>query len=186
MAKAKKPKIKGEKVMRMVEFKLTDAQKAEKAQKAAEMSNELSEIVVEKKLAVDVFNSKIKDRTSRMNTLLGEVHRGVEEREVECIQVKNFETERVEYYHDGVKVQEREMNESDKQLSLAEAKKNAGKKWQKPKKETPDADGPDYIAPERAEDASKEAAKKRAEIRAVHREETGRNTAYSQLNGVRA
>jgi hypothetical protein len=177
MAKAKMPK--GEKVKRMIEFKLTADQKADKGLEAAKLSEEIGKVTYEKKAAADAFAAKLKDRTGRMTTLLREINRGVEKRETECIEFKNFDANRVEYWADGKKLHEREMTEQDRQLDLQAKKTNAkgttkaDPKWQGAAAHMP------------APKPSTKADQKSAEIRTIHREETSQKGAYSQLNGPR-
>lgn len=175
MAKQKKMP-KGNKVKRIVEFKLTDEEKAAKGLRAAELSQEIGKVSIQKKIAADEFSAKLKDRTGRMSTLLAEIHKGTEGRETECIEFKNYEDQKVEYWFDGAKVQERDMTDHDRQLDLKTDTKSK-RNWQKA--EDTEIATPSPFKPTAAE------KKKSEEIKQVHREETGRNTAYSQLNGAR-
>lgn len=132
----KKKNPKGKQTMQSVEFQLTDTQKAEKGMEAAKLQKEVNELTVEKKIATDTFAAKIKSRASRVATLLGEIDSGVETRDVECIEVKNFDRNRVEYYLDGEIVKERDLTEDDRQLELDAASAAKGKKKAKEQAES--------------------------------------------------
>jgi hypothetical protein len=173
---AKKTNPKGEKIQRMVDFKLTDEEKAKMGLEAANLDHEIQKITYEKKQASDEFSAKLKDRKARMSTLLDGIHRGLESRETTCIQVKNFEEKKVEFWFEGEIVQRRDLTEEDKQLKLAP--KKAKREWQ-------GNDAPEPTGTADEPKISEADISKSAEIRAIHREETSHKGAYSQLNGPR-
>lgn len=196
-SKTKKKNPKGKLVKHSLKFNLTDEEKAKRGLEAADLNADIAELTIEKKIATDEYSAKIKDRTARRNDLLKQVKDGVENREVECIEVKNFDAGKVEYYFEGEKMHERELTEEDKQLELDEA---ASKKSKKKLKEKAATAKPQSDEEKKAEEAKacvavpgkKPPRGKRQEISAfdrdiaeTHREETSRNGSYSALNGAR-
>lgn len=163
MKKTKNPK--GEKVKRTLTFKLTDEQKSKKGQEAAEMNSQLGVAMIAKKSDTDMHNAKIKTLSSKRDTLLTEIKTGTEKREVECVEVKNFDRKKVEWHFEGELKGERDLTEEDKQLNLS-TNKAALRKFQQP----------GTVAVADPTDA------KSKDIRAVHKLETGKNTAKSVLN----
>lgn len=116
--KKSKKEIQGKTVLKSLEFKLTDEQKANKGLKAAELSEELKVLEIEKKKVTGEYTAKIKTKLSTMSTLLHEIHGGIENRDVECIEHMNFKAGKVEFYFEGEKKAEREMTPADRQLEL--------------------------------------------------------------------
>lgn len=193
----KKKSPKGKTVKRPLPFNLTDAEKATRGLEAAKLNTDIAQLTIEKKMATEEYSAKIKDRTARRNDLLTQIDDGKENREVECVEVKNFESNKVEYYFEGEKITERDLTEEDKQLELDEA---SAKKGAKKLKEKQLAAKPQTAEQKKAEEAKACAAVpgkkpprgKRQEITEfdmdlarTHREETSRNGSYSALNGVR-
>lgn len=177
MAKAKK-NPKGEKAMKVLQFKLSDEQKAEKGLKAAELQAEIEKLEYEKKAASDAFGSKIKAAKAKMITFLKEIHEGVEDREVEAIEVKNFDQNKVEYWYEGEKKSERDLTDADKQMNLGDQKKKE-RAWQKAN----DDQKAEMVETAGDDAETKKDKKRRLEIAKMHREETGALTARSSLNG---
>lgn len=179
MAKAKTPKNpKGENKMKVLQFKLTDEQKAEKGLKAAELADKVRLLEIEKKALSDEFGAKIKAAKAQMNTHLKEIFDGVEDREVEAVEVKNFETNKVEYWFEGEKMAERDLTEADKQMQLGEQKKK-DRAFQKANDDQKAA----LVETHQDTKETKDEKKRRLEIAQVHREETGQLTSRSALNG---
>lgn len=168
MAKEAKKNPKGEKKIRTVKFALTEAQKAEKGVEAAKASQHLTTLEIEKAREMKTMGARIKDASSRVTTLLSEIHSGFEEREVECIEHKDFDKKEVQYWHEGKIVFSRPMRDDDKQLELKDKKPQTG--WQKTESL-------------KEKDPKAQHDPKRAAIADVHRLETGKNTSRSALNG---
>ena len=162
MAKKKNPE--GKKVKRTVPFKLTDSEKAAKGESAAKFNEQLEAAVEQKKTAMKAHNSKIKGFTEKVSRLLGEINEGVERREVECIEIKNFEENRVEFWFEGIMRDQRPMVPDDRQqeMKIAEPKIRKGMK-------------PDFPV-------SSEDAKEKAELAEVHRLESRKATKRSSVD----
>lgn len=167
---AKNPK--GRLVTRLLSFTLTDEEKSARGLEAANLNHKVAEKTIEKKIAVDEFSAMIKDLTARRNTLLNQIKTGTEKRDVECTEVKNFDANKVEYWFDGEKLEERDMTTFDRQLELEE-QKGALKKAEK--KSEAHA-GATVVPP-------KEAA---SDVKDVIREETSRKSKNSAVDGARA
>jgi hypothetical protein len=160
---------KGKTLTRPLPFKLNDEEKAARGLEAAKLNNEIAELTVKKKLVTDEFAGSIKDRTARRNTLLKQIHDGLERRDSECTEVKNFDENKVEYWVDGQMLESREMTPTDRQLDLDEAKKDTKKKGS----EVPA--GASVVAPPTGDD-----------VKNVIAEETNRKTKTSAVDGARA
>lgn len=174
MATTKNPK--GKDVKRAVLFKLTAEEKATKGEQAAKFSEDWKAVETKFKVVRTDFTDKLKSLRSKIDKLLGEIHEGQERREVECIEVKNFEENMVEFFHKGVKVDEREMTADDRQLEITPVKGKA--KWQK-------ANGKRF--PTSSQEAKEMAEDKKAkEISEVIKLETKRGTKQSSVDGPRA
>lgn len=198
--KKSKKSPKGKTVKRELPFKLTDTEKAERALEAAHLDAEIADFSVQKKLVSDEWSAKIRSRTSKRTDLLKQINDGIEHRDVECTEVKNFDTNKVEYWLDGSKISERDLTETDRQLDLDEASARKGKK------KADEAKAAAVANPKTAEQLEQEKAKacvatpakkpsrgqrqelpsdRDLDIAATHREETSKRGSYSTLNGVR-
>ena len=169
-AKKTKNKIEGQKCIRLLEFDLTDTQKADKADEAAELSEQVLKLTVEKKTVTKEFTSKIGSKQSSIDTLLAEIRAGKEKREEECIEVKNYNENQVEYYLDNKLVEKREMEPEERQDNLFEEKPK--RNFQKLKMNE------DQGYPEIADPVDTESQ----EIQKVHKEATSKKTASSALD----
>lgn len=126
MAKEKKTP-KGEKTLEMIEFKLTDEEKAKMGTEAAKLQGEVDKITIEKKMSTDDFGARIKSKNARLRTLLKSIDVGKEQRETQCIAVKNFDAGKMEFWVDGVKLKERELTFTERQMTMkVDVKKGKG------------------------------------------------------------
>lgn len=188
VAKEKKVKLKnpkGEKIRTIVSFKLTDEEKAKKAEIAAHASSEHADLVIKKKAEVEKFNAKIKTASAQVTKLLLEINNGFEEREAECIEVKNFEGNEVEYWLDGVIVKRRELTENDRQEKFQlDAASKSKRKWQKPSDAFDEANE-DFLEDIGFDTQSvDEEKKKKKEIKKIIKEQTNLKTAKTSIDGV--
>jgi hypothetical protein len=174
MAKTKTPD--GEKCERSLPFKLDDDLKARRGETAGALNKKLDEATEKKKNEMAKHNEGIKKLTAQIGALLKAINEGVERRNVTCTAVKNFESNKIEFWFEGIILEEVEMKPGDRQLDLKDksmkpaALKN--ERWQKM--------GPKYkpktIVEENEEDA------KREEIASVHKMETSRKGASSAVD----
>lgn len=160
---------KGKTIKRMIAFNLTEEQKAKKGEAAAKLNESLEAAVEKKKEAMSDHSEKIKGLTAKIRKFLHELNEGKEQREVECVEVKNFESNTVEYWFEGENVFARKMEPSDRQEEM-DLKPKRGPKWQTaaPKKEFP---------------VSSEDAREKEEIAQVVKMETSRKTKRSSVDG---
>ena len=169
--KKTKKNPKGKEVTKLLPFKLTDEEKAVRGLEAAEKQSEIAQFEYEKKKASDEIGAKIKSATARRNVLLSQIRTGEESREVKCIEVKNFETNKVEYYFEGEKNSERDMTDHDRQLEMnTDPKKTKSKKTAKGSTES---------------SAKQEMTAQDRDIAETHREETSARGSWSMVNGAR-
>ena len=115
---AKKTTPEGEKVIRTVTVKLSDAEKAKKADLLAELQLEKTAIEEEKKAATSGFTTRIKTIVKSLNKLAREVNAGSEERSEECIMVKDYDANEIQWWLNDEIVDRREMTAEDRQLDL--------------------------------------------------------------------
>jgi hypothetical protein len=165
-----KQKNESTKVKRALPFKLTDEEKARKAEAAANLNEELEAAVAAKKVEVEKHTVKIKGLTNKISNTLKAIQTGEERKEVQCTEVKNFEKNLVEYVFKGQVLETREMTAEDRQLTLADKpeKKGPKPKWQ--------SMAPKYDPKKTAEQEADE------EIAQVHKLETSRKTASSSVD----
>src|SRR5262245_8784817 len=121
MAKKKTPD--GEKCERTLPFKLSDEEKARKAEIAANLNKKLEAANEAKKVEMAKHNGTIKDLTKKISDALRTINEGVERRAVTCVEVKNYDKNRVEWWFEGLALEDREMRPEDRQQSLNEQKK---------------------------------------------------------------
>lgn len=165
-----KDKSEGTKVKRALPFKLTDQEKARKAEAAAELNEQLEAAVKAKKEEVAKHTEKISSLTKRISGHLHAISTGEERREVQCLEVKNFEKDQVEYSFKGEVLETRPMTADDRQLDL---------KTQKGKKEAKEIPKYQRLAPrytpKKQDDGDEDIAQ-------VHKLETSRKTASSAVD----
>lgn len=179
--KARNPK--GKKVKRTIAFALTDAEFATKGKEAAEIARNVSDLEVEFEGVKDVWRARIKNAEAKRDTVLDAIRKGTEDREVDVVEVKNFEQETVEYYLAGEKVDERKMEDRDRQeeLKLKEAKKA------KRKSGAPVVPNDEAAAANQATEAPtlRAVTDRDMDIAQTHREETSARGSWSTVNGAR-
>jgi hypothetical protein len=115
---AKKQDPKGDKIKRALPFKLTDAEKARKAEQAANLNQKLAEAVEKKKEAVSHHTAGIKNLQAQISERLRCIQDGTERREVQCIEVKNYEGNVVEFWFEGKMLESRPMTADDRQTTM--------------------------------------------------------------------
>lgn len=170
MAKNKKEDIvtpEGATMNRVLSLPLSDAEKAKRADLLAEMQIELVSVEDTKKNAAAGFNAKIKEARKAINNLSRQVRDGLEEKNVECTVVMNYEANEVEYWFEGKVVEKRDMVPEDRQQDLAletPIKKGRGKK-------------------QKAEDEEVFESREE-EVRDVIKMETSRKTKRTPLDGA--
>ena len=111
-------KIKGEKVWKEVTFDLTQKRVAELGRENADYDQQITELEAERKLKSDEYKAKIDALAAKRqenSALIREEH---ETKNVECIMVKNFEENAVEYYFNDEKVDSRPMTEEERQIEM--------------------------------------------------------------------
>jgi hypothetical protein len=106
------------KVKREISIKLEEHQIVEKAKElsglhaeAAEIQKELQEFTKERK-------AEIKERTDKISQICRIIEAGEQIVTVECDIHKNFERQTVEFWFEGRKVDERGLNEDDRQENI--------------------------------------------------------------------
>jgi len=118
MSPTKKENPKGNKVNRIVSFPLNDEEVSKLGHKAAKLEGEIESLEEKKKAEAKKWNDDIKSKRKTVRKIAKEITSGKQDRDVECTEVKNFDTKKVEYWHEGAVVQERAMTEADKQLNM--------------------------------------------------------------------
>lgn len=162
----------GEKCERTLPFKLNDEDKARKGEIAAGLNKKLEEATDAKKVEMAKHNAKIKDLTTKISAQLKMINEGVERRAVQCVAVKNYEKDQIEYWFEGEILETVKMKEADRQLNLNEKPKKGQEKWQKLAPKHPRKGDPPLT----------EAEEKSAEIASVHKLETSRKGASSSVD----
>jgi hypothetical protein len=156
--------------MRQLPFKLTDHEKAERGERAATFNFEHGRLVLERKDIMATYNEKLRDLSSKVSGLLNQISEGIENREVECVEVKNYEANQMEYWFEGEVKFHREMSPEERQMELDErpkAKRGRKPKWQRL--------APNYVP--KIEDKS-------SEIAEVYKTKTSRKTKHSMVDGA--
>lgn len=160
----------GIKMKRKLPFKLGDEEKARKGEIAAQYAKMLEEAEVKKKSAMAIHNEKIKELKLKRDEHLTMINLGVEQREVNCTEVKNFESNQIEWWYGDQVIDSREMKAEDRQQTLEEgSKEKKPRNWQKLSTKRP-KDGP--MMPLAEEN----------EIAQVHKLETSRKGASSAVD----
>lgn len=166
---AKKQAPVGEKIKRALPFKLNDEQKARKGEQAALLSKKLAEVVEKKKEEVAKFTASIKNLQNQIHDRLRCIEEGIERREVECTEVKNFNENQVEYHFEGKVLETRPMTEVDRQTEMKLVKKPTAVKSIKD-------------VTKRARLPYKDDETEENPIAAVHKLETSRKTATTAVD----
>ena len=166
----------GERVERSLPFKLDDELKARRGETAAGLSKKLDEAVEKKKTEMAKHNEGIKKFTTQISALLKCINEGVERRAVSCTAVKNFESNKIEFWYEGIILEEIEMKPGDRQLDLKEKSNKPAalkqERWQRM--------APKYPAKTIVEESEEDA--KKADIASVHKLETSKKGASSAVD----
>lgn len=157
----------GERLERTLPFKLNDEDKARKGELAATLNKQLEVAIEAKKAEVSKHNAKITHLTKQVSAQLKMINEGIERKAVTCTMVKNFESNKLEYWFEGIILEETEMKPDDRQLALKPDEKKAKKKFQK-------TSAQDQMFPN--------AETREAEIASVHRMETSKRGANSAVD----
>lgn len=172
MAKNKTPK--GDLMHKVLVLTMSDEEKAKKADLLAEMQLEKNSVKEEAKTIASGFAARVKKIEESINKLSREVKDGTEERNVECTMVKNYDANQIEYWYEDQLMEKREMTPEDRQMDLDES--------------APVADGPAIKKKAKGKKGNlqvvEEAKSEDEQIGDVIREETGRRTKRSSVDGV--
>lgn len=175
MAK-KKTNPKGTKVSKPIAFDLTEKEFSEKGQEAASLSKEVRSLVGEFEGIKEDWKAKIKDREAKRDELLTVIHAKKEVRTVDTVMVKDFASKIVQYWFEGEVVEERAMTENEVQMEMElRAPKSVEKKTRVRNVKDP------------VEEAHQtEVQTQQSDVADVIKEETGRRTKLSAVDGARA
>lgn len=154
----------GEKVKRQLPFKLSDEEKARKGEEAAKINAKADKAMLLKKSDMDMHNKMIKSLVVKRDVLLKSINEGIEHREVNCVEVKNYDDNKIEYWYEGEVLDSRDMRPEDRQQTLTEPKAKKPNRWQK------------------RHPVSSEEAREQEEIAQVHKLETSKRGAQSMVD----
>jgi len=104
-------------------FKLTQEEYADKGKEAAEKAKELGEVEREFESIKKRFKGRIEEKQGELDDILKTIHRGEEERTVECVQVKDYKRHIVSYVFKGEVMKERPMEMHERQMELVTERK---------------------------------------------------------------
>jgi hypothetical protein len=100
------------------ELPLTNAEKVKRGEEACLLFAERDRLMLERKEVMNEFAARIKSSDARGTSLLKEFETGREVRKVTAIEHKNFDRGVIEYWYNGEKIKERDMEASDRQEDL--------------------------------------------------------------------
>lgn len=195
-------RVKGQRVDIEVELNLSDAEKVKRGELALTKIKERDKLITERKEVSDKYKGQINALDSEVTKLLVQFDTQKERTRVNALEVKNFTKNIVEYHFKGKIVHTRELRFDERQETLpikgVDSKPAAtGTKAPAQQELAPPSGQP---APKPAEDKACVATPPKRnrrdlppmntrpvdrDIQSVIREETGKNTSYSALNGVR-
>jgi hypothetical protein len=112
-------KAKNEVVTKTAIVPLTETEKLDYGQQAGSMEKMIAEEETKRK---DI-NAKLKEYKTERHRLLTAIEEGEEERTIECEVEMDFENNIVNYLYRGEVVEQRKMEESDRQIKLEEGPK---------------------------------------------------------------
>lgn len=176
---------------RLLTFKLTQAERAQRGEHAAKCSVELEQMIADFAQVKKSWTEKIKRIEGAMYRHLDAIAKGQEERAVECQSYRNFDLNRVEFWHKGEMMHARDMTPEDRQesLKLAETEKPAKdnvKSFKSARAKVAAKHVVDHTMTrterEEMEDGNPVFADNDREIEAVRREETSRRTKRSAVD----
>lgn len=105
-------------ITREIEFKLTEAEFSTKAHELAGFHAQITELEEELKGHKKRLGDQIKNFQKDISQICKEIETGTAIRSVECEFKKKFETNVVEYYHEGILVDERTMEAHERQQEM--------------------------------------------------------------------
>lgn len=117
--------IEGEEVQKVLSIALSDEEKNSKKCIVSDLTSDLLGWKAKKAAAIAEFSPKIKDLDKQISKLQAMIDSGFEDRNVTCKIVKNYDDNKIEYWHDGKIAESREMTAQDRQLDLKTVKKVA-------------------------------------------------------------
>lgn len=114
----KAPQPDGIETERLVEFKLTEQELAEKAKEAGKLRHGLNQLLVQFSEVSRDWKNRIKKAEQELINLELVCHEGKEQRSVTCLEVLNDASNAIEYYYNGELVETRAANDNDRQKQL--------------------------------------------------------------------
>lgn len=172
-AEWKDPTPKGVKVTKELELPLDEATHVKLSKERGEKLRAKAALVAEFEEVKDKWNARIKPLTERLSVLDDFVEHGREKKTVTCTMVKNFDQSVIEFWHEGKVVDSRAMTALDRQEQLATRRGRDITQTARQKRD-----------PRMA--AAGDDSHKDTEIADVVREETGRKTKRSAVDGPTA
>lgn len=98
MAKKRKGQGKVEREIRRVRRPIDDERRSQLAYEMAHVTKEIGRERDEKASELKVFNDHIKELEARMRRLADDVDEGREDRDIECVVLRDFEGNKVRYF----------------------------------------------------------------------------------------
>ena len=105
-------------VTRKVFIDLKESEIMDKSKELGEMGVKLGQVEAEKRESMSNYGARITTLKDVMADYFKVLSERKEMRDVECVELKNFTDETVEYYFEGVKVDSRPLTEGDRQEEL--------------------------------------------------------------------
>lgn len=109
---------KGKKVTREVEIDLDQSIKLKLADELTEKSRALSKLKTEYDEVKQKWKERLYPVETRVNCILNFFENGKEKKVVECVMVKNYDANKVEYWYEGKIVDHRPMTVADRQEDM--------------------------------------------------------------------
>lgn len=108
------------KLMKEIDFTLTEPQLIAKAKAAAEREDTLLELTKELKGIKESYKERMDVVKEDLHLLLNSIHEGKETRVIECLEIRNFAENWVRYLFEGEVVLERALSGEERQLEMEE------------------------------------------------------------------
>lgn len=118
MIKALPQGIVEKEVSRFLTFKLTRSEVEDYGRKAADVAYDLSNATNEFDDIKKSFKRRIDSLDANMTGILSTIKAGKEDRHVKCIERKDFTQNKVFYVHEGHVMDERAMDDNEKQFQI--------------------------------------------------------------------
>ena len=107
-----------EKIKKEIEFELTGEEIVEKAMHLADLHGKTQEVEEELKGHKKRLGDIIKENKEEIARICRVIEHGKEIRLVDCEMEKDFDTNTITYFHNGVKIDERAMEPSERQQEM--------------------------------------------------------------------